>query len=402
MIHLAVGRLEIDWGKNNGFNDHSALFQGEADIAQVPYYFAEDDPASEGGWKVQRVMQEGLSKPLRQVVQRLELLGYTEAYCVREFAYFADLNGFDAETFTFDMLRTALQNVDVASLSLDYGEGGEDFGKFFQREIAPRLNLQSVDRDAGMGMENLSAYTVLRLIADNPSACDLPVTWAFNEIEEGGWATRETFLKPVQGADRVLLVTEGSSDAAILRHALQLLRPHLADFFHFVDMDKGYPFTGTGQVYNFVKGLISIEIQNNVIVVFDNDAEGVFNQRRCSELSIPSNMRILRLPDVAGFSSVPTLGPEGEAVADINGKAAAIECYLDVPAPRVRWKNYVEQVAVYQGALEGKERYARDFLKQKSRESTYDYSKLEAILDVIFAAFSGLREQERLNDLETA
>lgn len=36
MIHLAVGRLEIEWGKNEGFRDHSALFQGEADVADVP------------------------------------------------------------------------------------------------------------------------------------------------------------------------------------------------------------------------------------------------------------------------------------------------------------------------------------------------------------------------------
>lgn len=27
VIHLAVGRLEIDWGKNFGFTAHSALFQ---------------------------------------------------------------------------------------------------------------------------------------------------------------------------------------------------------------------------------------------------------------------------------------------------------------------------------------------------------------------------------------
>jgi hypothetical protein len=35
MIHLSVGRLEVDWGKNNGFRDHSALFQ-QSDLAQVP------------------------------------------------------------------------------------------------------------------------------------------------------------------------------------------------------------------------------------------------------------------------------------------------------------------------------------------------------------------------------
>ncbi len=39
MISLAVGRLEIEWGKNNGFTDHSALFQA-GDLTQIPYYYA--------------------------------------------------------------------------------------------------------------------------------------------------------------------------------------------------------------------------------------------------------------------------------------------------------------------------------------------------------------------------
>ncbi len=29
MIQLSVGRLEIDWGKNPGFADHSPLYQPE-------------------------------------------------------------------------------------------------------------------------------------------------------------------------------------------------------------------------------------------------------------------------------------------------------------------------------------------------------------------------------------
>jgi hypothetical protein len=42
MIHLAVGRLEIDWGKNTGFTDHSPLFQ-PSDLTQVPYYYVKED-----------------------------------------------------------------------------------------------------------------------------------------------------------------------------------------------------------------------------------------------------------------------------------------------------------------------------------------------------------------------
>jgi hypothetical protein len=37
MIHLAVGHLVVDWGKNTYFKDHSALFQ-DRDLKPVPSY----------------------------------------------------------------------------------------------------------------------------------------------------------------------------------------------------------------------------------------------------------------------------------------------------------------------------------------------------------------------------
>ena len=39
MISLGVGKMEIDWGKNNMFRDHSALFT-DGDIKDIPYYYA--------------------------------------------------------------------------------------------------------------------------------------------------------------------------------------------------------------------------------------------------------------------------------------------------------------------------------------------------------------------------
>jgi hypothetical protein len=104
-------------------------------------------------------------------------------------------------------------------------------------------------------------------------------------------------------------------------------------------MEEGYPFSGTGNVFRFVQGLISIAVQNKILVLFDNDAEGLANYRRCSALNVPDNMRILSLPDLPAFKAFPTVGPDGEGVSDINGRAAAIECYLDLdsqPAPLAR------------------------------------------------------------------
>jgi hypothetical protein len=395
MIHLAVGRLEIDWGKNQGFCDHSALFQGEADVADVPYYYAGEEEGTdfEGNtkWKPLIEYKEGLSKPLPLVVDRLNLLGHTYEQCEKEFAFLTRFNDFDDKHFMFGALRDALASIDVAPLSADYGEGVEDFGKFFRRELAPRLGLDALLRREHMtyhalsqAMENLSAYTVLHLLARNPQATALPVQWAFNDIDTGGYARREDFVRALDPRTRFLIVTEGSSDAAILRHALKLLRPHIADFFDFVDMEEGYPFAGTGNVFRFVQGLISIAVQNNILVLFDNDLEGLANHRRCAALNVPPNMRILSLPDLPAFAAFKTVGPDGEQESDINGRAAAIECYLALDdKARVRWTGYNQALGAYQGELEGKTRYMRTFLQQRRRNSDYDYSRLEQVLDLL-------------------
>ena len=64
----------------------------------------------------------------------------------------------------------------------------------------------------------------------------------------------------------------------------------------------------------------------------------VFSYNRTSKLNIPRNMRVLKLPDSPVFADYQTIGPSGRHKADINGRAAAIEGYLDAgPEPVVRW-----------------------------------------------------------------
>lgn len=72
IITLAVGGLEIDWGKNSYFTNHSRLFLRD-DVKPEIYYYADN---------VQEV-QPAFSRPLRKVLSRLELLGYSIANCRR-------------------------------------------------------------------------------------------------------------------------------------------------------------------------------------------------------------------------------------------------------------------------------------------------------------------------------
>lgn len=71
MISLGVGKMEIDWGKNNMFRDHSALFT-DGDIKDIPYYYAgleENEIITE--------YHEGFSRNLSLIKRRLDLLGYS-------------------------------------------------------------------------------------------------------------------------------------------------------------------------------------------------------------------------------------------------------------------------------------------------------------------------------------
>jgi hypothetical protein len=409
VIELGVGHLEVDWGKDKGLHDHSHLYQ-VGDIAKIPYYYLDvshETEYSDHGvyyanwprWPARIVEGDGLSKPFSKVVDRLELLGHTLANCENEFSYLARLAQLD-EHFRFSQLSEALARVDVRSLSPDYTESGRHRGQFFLLDILPRLGLSDIitprprwgdTDDKGYlvycaAMEELSPNTVLRLLAANQQARDLPVNWAFSDIQDGGCSTPGQMPRSLDQSKRILIVTEGSSDAAIIKQAFSILRPHISDFFDFVDMEEGYPFSGTGNVFRFVQGLISIAVLNNVIVLFDNDAEGVASFDRCSSLNVPANMKVLKLPDLPEFRDFQTMGPNGRHRANINGQGAAIECYLDLGGDAcVRWNNYNASVSAYQGELISKDRYKRTFLDQRERVPNYSYSKIDTILDMVVA-----------------
>ena len=137
------------------------------------------------------------------------------------------------------------------------GTYGTDYepGEFVRREILERLALtselyphQPADLRPdhwviGLLLENFGAYSSLRLLGENRDNHDLDVVWDWTPLVESGWATEEEFTAGPAPQQRFLIVTEGSSDARILRRALGLFRPHIADFFQFVDMEEGHPFS---------------------------------------------------------------------------------------------------------------------------------------------------------------
>ena len=396
ILTLGLGRLEIDWAKKYYFSNHSKLFM-PSDVKPLSYYYFDSETES-----VREELKPGLSRPLRSVKRRLELLGYTLSKAQKHFEdMLRGSDHFEVPNVSFDEFAGALVSADVNKIALDPWFMDHSRGYFAARSILgdPEFtktanNLRGLSRFVGTFFESLDQYFTLRLLAENPANLDLEVQWRFADLVEDGLAEDSSYYEGLRQCDRYLIVTEGSSDRAIIRKSMELLRPDIADFFEFVDMSENYPFTGAGNLFRFCQGLAQIKVQNNVIVIFDNDAAGLDAQRKVEQLHLPENMLVVRLPDLPECRLFRTTGPNGSCQENINGRAVSIELFLDLrkgPQPCVRWTSYISSINTYQGELINKKRYTKQFLKSHRLQPDYDTSKLELLLDHLTRIIVGSR-----------
>lgn len=377
IITLSLGHLEIDWGKNGIGRDHSRLFFPH-DVKDVTYFYA-------GNYQEKK---PGYARSLASVKMRLELLGYTLSSCRRIYEYDLEFGEyFDSPKIPFEGFARALTKVDVGKIRLPDDPEWYDFGEWVVKNILKDHEfikaypeLKKLTKSDGIFFENLDPYVILRVLAENKNNVNKEVVWRFADVLEGGWVDKGSVYKGLQDQDRYLIVTEGSSDSAILKKSTELVVPDVADFFDFIDMSENYPFTGTGNLFRFCQGLARIKIQNPILVVFDNDTAGHEAYQKTKDLELPPNMHIALLPNLDECRSFKTVGPTGISKEDVNGKAVSIEMFLDLnhevnSKPSVRWTSYNDRLNCYQGELINKESYVRSFLKP-TRLSGYDMSKL--------------------------
>ena len=199
-----------------------------------------------------------------------------------------------------------------------------------------------------------------------------------------------------------IILTEGSSDASILRRALDLLYPHLSAYYSFLDFESTKSPGGAGHLVSLVKAFSATGITNKVIALFDNDTAAKDARRALTAISLPRNISIRAYPNLAMLRSYPTLGPSGDIELDVNGLAASIELYLgrdiltqdDGSLTPVQWKGYNETLGQYQGEVMRKTQLQQAFHRKVDSASANsalltagDWSGLSAIAQVIFTAF---------------
>jgi len=382
MITLGIGKMEIDWGKNNFFIDHSALFQKE-DLKLVPYYYADDV----------KVMKKGYSKKLKLVKKRLDLLGYSlsgiKEKFNKELGYLMKLYNRSYD-FSFENFYESIINIDVQNVDMNTDEYfyEYDLGEYVRSRVLTEIELfnqpdNESDYELEEFLENLSPYITLRILSENKKNEELEVIWRPADVIENGWVIREDISKSLPEDKKIIIVTEGSTDTFIIRKTIESLYPAIVDFFEFIDMENNYPFTGTGNLGNFVKGLAKINIQNNILVILDNDTAGLATFEEIANIEKPENLHVITLPNHPDLKNFNCKGPEGYTKDDINGKAVAIEAFLDFNSITddvyVRWSNYNRKMDQYHGYIEPKRKLIKAF--EKATRTNYNTDKLKYLID---------------------
>jgi hypothetical protein len=200
---------------------------------------------------------------------------------------------------------------------------------------------------------------------------------------------------------RIILLTEGSTDREVLEAALDLLFPHLSDYYSFMDLAVRAP-GGAGSLVHVVKSFAGAGIENRTIALFDNDAAGHSALSLLRHIPLPPNIRVMNYPDIHSASNYPTYGPNGTALQNVNGSGCSIELYYgyDVLSDNgtllpVRWKAFDERVKRYQGEIEKKDLLKERFLRKVKdakvcglSSPSGNWEDMRKLLESVFDAFN--------------
>jgi hypothetical protein len=385
---LRLNQFELEIEKNHLLRNHSCLFKHD-EFRELIEFHSDEVDNKKVFWSY-----------FFDVIQRLDLLGYSLEQCMEKYNEYS--NEFTGDNFniTFKDIFENSRLIDINNDMMEYDS--DDLQPYqcsdFSRQYIKIINCLNSEKniiesgyEISEFLDGIDPYIILRILANNEKNLDGKVIWDYMDLVFSGYIRGDVYEKDHHG--RFLIVTEGSSDIDILKKAFNKLNQNISHFFEFIDMDKNYPFTGSGNLVNFYNGLCKINPQRRVIFIFDNDTEGVYSFKKCQESS--QYIKTMLLPSLDEFNDILCLGPDGAYRGNINNKAVSIEMFLDLKyknngEPKIRWKNYKDLSESYQGSLIGKEKYI-SFFHGGICDEKYNFEKLNMLLNNIIETAKSFR-----------
>ncbi|MCP4481838.1 MAG: hypothetical protein GY817_03350 [bacterium] len=201
--------------------------------------------------------------------------------------------------------------------------------------------------------------------------------------------------------EKIIILPEGSTDTYFLRESLDILYPHLKEYYSFMDFKKSCTKGGCTSIVEIIKAFIGAGIRNPIIALFDNDTVGTSAIKNLKEslTKIPDNIKIKQYPHLKIAEDYPTITKNSNIIKkmDINGRATTIEIYLSKDNLSDNGELFPIQWGKTsgQGKIVCKKKIKNKFTQQiknckKAPISIkqYDWTGLEAIFEMIFKEFS--------------
>lgn len=258
-----------------------------------------------------------------------------------------------------------------------------------------RDSLQNILIADGLVIPGLSTANALYAILSAVSSEEI-VEYEISDVIDSGWVTRD----PVKNImiQKIILLTEGRTDAAILSACLKMLYPELYPYYQFMDFGGLKVEGGASALVRTVKAFAGAHVKHPIVALFDNDTAGICELDKLPK-HLPLNIRAMKLPDIKLAKRYPTVGPSGLRTMDVNGLACGIEIYLGneilmnkgVYYP-IRWSNYDINLQKYHGAFDAKNEIQKAFDKKISEGEKWDMPEMEILLFQIFNAFHNIKE----------
>ena len=381
IITLEIEGMLIDVGKNDFFLNHSCLFQKE-DLKMIPY----DDED-----------RKGFSKSINSVKKRLDLLGYSlnqiKDIFNKKIKYINQLNDVNLP-IKFEDYYKVVKNINICNIEIN-DENDFYLSNYIKEYLIDEIKKNNkISGDSIFAIENtledflekLPQYVTLRILAENQSNQKLELIWKIADVIENGWILEKDIIPVLSPKEKILIVTEGSSDTDIIKKSIDFLYKDISDFFEFIDMKKNYPFTGTGNLKNFIKGLSKINILNNILVILDNDNAGLAVFNDIKKINLPKNIKVITLPELKDFNRFKCKGAKGDSYENINGKAVSIECFLDHNFIKkeiyVKKTESFDELSQFQGNIEPKQLLIKSFHENYCK-GKYNFSKIKYLINHI-------------------
>ena len=226
------------------------------------------------------------------------------------------------------------------------------------------------------------------------------------ELVDSGWVDADGPICDRSGDDwglamplaPVMVLAEGKWDIRVLETSLSLLFPDRDEYFTFFQHAEFRVDGGVSFLVKMLRAFAAARAPLRLVAVFDNDTAGLEALRLVRGDGLPASFALVRLPDIELARKYPTLGPTGEHVADVNGRAASIELYLGKAALSVsgrfrpvRWKGTVKGEDAYQGEVEGKSDIQEEFEQlsgdiAEGEEARAAFPELVKVWETIFRA----------------